>query len=139
MLLTMLVYVTPVNVESAKEQKVDALGFSVVSETRLYRQLIAMHVLCCSASVLNSIQKLNFPTFKMLFSFVAFFFTLLAVSNASIELMIADEITKTTPVDQMIQLVWFRTELTVLISIIASNVIFMLIRSCGKPSTKIDY
>jgi hypothetical protein len=84
MLLTMLIYVKPVNVESAAEQKAEDAGYFVVTETRLYNQLIAMHVFCCTSSILNSIPKLNFPTFKMLYSFAAFFFTLLAVSNASI-------------------------------------------------------
>lgn len=90
MLLTMLIYVKPVNVESAAEQKYIDDGFHVVKEGRLYKQLIAMHVLCCTSSILNNIQKLNFPTFKMLYSFAAFFLALLCASNANIVVEIAD-------------------------------------------------
>jgi len=45
--------------------------------------MIIMHVLSSIASILNNIPKLNFPTFKMLFSLVAFFFTIIVMLHAS--------------------------------------------------------
>jgi hypothetical protein len=74
----------------------------------------------------------------MLYSFAAFFFTIMAMLNASM-LITADIPTNNTLLPELIQLAWFKAELTVLLSIMISNVVFMLIRSFGKPGTTIDY
>ena len=62
----------------------------------------------------------------------------MAMLNASM-LISVDIPTTNTLLPELIQLAWFKAELSAFLSIMISNIVFMLIRSFGKPGTIIDY